>query len=149
MGENNEFLMAQDLVKTESGYVRGGFNMRLHGDSISDLNDCKPSAPYNQGYWLADKMINDGKIFYTGRFKCECGSRLFTYGAGWHCTCGRTQKEKKWWIIKVFKDGNAWCCIGLGFENLQESDNYAFGNSRQDAINAYEKIMILKEQSHD
>lgn len=45
------------------------------------------------------------------------------------------------WRIRVFKDGAAWCCVGEGFKDLQESDNYAFGDTRDEAIAAYGKIM--------
>lgn len=32
-------------------------------------------------------------------------------------------------ILKVIPDGNTYCCVGEGFVNLQESDNYAFGDT--------------------
>lgn len=44
--------------------------------------------------------------------------------------------------MKGMKDGNAWCCVGAGFENLQESDNYSFGETRAEAIENYGKLML-------
>ena len=139
---SGKLLMAQDLIETPSGHVRGGFNMRIQGHSVSDINQCNPRGPYSQGYFCADDMIRGGKIFYTQRFKCECGDYPFPYGGSWVCNrCGLGNCKKDWWVIKVFKDGDAWCCIGLDFEDLQSSDNYAFGDTRQEAIDEYEKLM--------
>lgn len=42
-------------------------------------------------------------------------------------------------IIKVMKDGCSFCCVGEGFENLQDSDNYAFGDTFEDAISNYQR----------
>ena len=138
----SEMLMAQDLLKTEDSYVRGGFNTRLLGGSFRDVADNNPRQPYCHGFNLAERMIEEGKIFYTHIFKCECGGSVFQYGTTWICRkCDKKNREKPWWIIKVFMDGNAWCCIGLDFINLQESENYAFGNTRQEAIDEYDKIM--------
>lgn len=37
----------------------------------------------------------------------------------------------------VVQDGSAWCCYGPGFINLQESDNFAFGDTEEQAIQLY------------
>ena len=44
-------------------------------------------------------------------------------------SCGNKDVDKEWWKIKVEKDGNEYCCHGLDFVNLQESNNYAFGKT--------------------
>jgi hypothetical protein len=44
--------------------------------------------------------------------------------------------------VKVIKDGNSFCCVGEGFVNLQESDNYAFGDTFDEAIENYKKKTI-------
>lgn len=44
-------------------------------------------------------------------------------------------------IAWVVPDGNAWCCYGENFINLQESNNYAFGDTREEAINEFYKVM--------
>jgi hypothetical protein len=48
----------------------------------------------------------------------------------------------RWWKIQVEKDGNEFCCHGLDFINLQESSNYAFGKTFEEAISNYEKVML-------
>lgn len=50
--------------------------------------------------------------------------------------------DKEWWKIQVEKDGNEFCCHGLDFVNLQESSNYAFGKTFEEAISNYEKLML-------
>lgn len=37
----------------------------------------------------------------------------------------------------IFLDGNAYCVVGPEFVNLQESDCYAFGDTREEAIANY------------
>lgn len=34
-------------------------------------------------------------------------------------------------------DGNSWICFGEGFVDLQESENYAFGNTEEEAIASF------------
>ena len=53
-----EMLMAQDLLKTEDGYVRGGFNTRLQGGSFRDVAENNPRQPSCHGWNLADEMID-------------------------------------------------------------------------------------------
>ena len=55
-----------------------------------------------------------------------------------HDGCEVWKKENS----KVFQDGNEWCCIGIDFEDLQASDNYAFGETREAAIENYGKLML-------
>lgn len=41
--------------------------------------------------------------------------------------------------VKVMKDGDSFCCVGERFINLQESNNYAFGDTFEDAIRNYKR----------
>lgn len=43
---------------------------------------------------------------------------------------------------KTFMDGGAWVCCGESFINMQESENFAFGDTEQEAINNY--ILLFK-----
>jgi hypothetical protein len=89
-------------------------------------------------------LIDEGKIYYVHNFhnlKCPLGN-AFPYGGTWACnTCGNQGLDEGWWKIKVMRDGAEWCCVGLGFENLQESENLAFGTTRNAAIEAYGLLM--------
>ena len=109
---------AQDFLKeTASGEARGGFNARLQGETFHQCMEGMPTGSRwgqrNNGWEIADKMIREGKIF--SEIKTDNGRVEF----------------------KCTPDGNAWCCVGAGFKNLQESDNYAFGDTRDEAINAF------------
>ncbi len=67
----------------------------------------------NNGWELADEMIKEGKIF----------SEI-------HTASGMQE-------FKCMQDGDAWCCVGSGFVNLQESNNYAFGDTRKQAMDSF------------
>ena len=132
---------AQDILsKNTSGRIRGGFNQRIQG--------CK--APTGQGQneemqgWnKADEMIRKGKIYYTHTFPHNCRELSFKYGGSDVCNaCGKSGLGKPWWNIRVFKDGAAWCVVGEEFTNLQESDCYAFGDTKELALDNYYKLMI-------
>jgi len=106
---------AQDyLDKYSGGECRGAFNARIYGDSWSKTVAGSPQgsvwAERNAGWNLADSMILQGKIFSKMNFN---GKEV---------------------TFKCFADGNKFCCVGEGFENLQESDRYAFGDTRDEAI---------------
>jgi len=135
---------AQDLIKTYNGSVAGGFNMFIGGHKRPRPND---SYDYNQrvqGFDFAEKMAKENGIAFIHSF--ECGQNkcyTFQYGGFFVCnSCGGKGVDKDWWTIKVEKDGNAYCCHGLDFINLQESDNVAFGNTFYEAIENYGKVMI-------
>lgn len=134
---------AQDLIKTANSSIDCGFNMFIHG---------KPSPLYTDGYndfyarsqgWsYAKEMAKKGEIAFTHRFKCRCGGYPISYGGFWCCnSCGGKDVDMEWWNIKVEKDGDSFCCHGLDFVNLQESNNYAFGLSFEEAISNYETEM--------
>jgi len=112
---------AQDyLIETASGENRGGFNSRLQGDSrLETLRGYHSGPRWAQraaGWDLANGMINGGEIF------------------------SKTEIDGKKIEFKCMKDGNAWCCVGPDFDNLQESDCYAFGDTRDEAIKAFSQL---------
>lgn len=137
---------AQDYMRdTASGEARGGFNSRIQGFTHLQSVDGIPSGSrwgQRTGGWeLADEMIKKGKIYFRHNFHQShqnCNGFAFPYGGTWACnTCNTDGFQKPWWIIKVLEDGDEWCCIGEDFVNLQESNCYAFGKSRQEAIKNY------------
>lgn len=90
-----------------------GFNCALNG---IDWAMAKSEYPHEwddyAGFFLqAENLIKEGILFFK-----RCGL-----------------------IIKVMKDGNSFCCVGEGFTNLQESNNYAFGDTFENAISNYER----------
>jgi hypothetical protein len=107
--------LAQDyLSENVSGECRGGFNARLYGESWSKAVSGAPQgsvwAARNAGWYMADSMIRQGQIFSMIKIR---GAEL---------------------VFKCFADGDKFCCVGEGFINLQESDDYAFGDSFDEAI---------------
>lgn len=157
MGNNtvtDRLLMAQDLLEYGGGSYGGGFNSRLHGYTRDERfgYPCAPDRDGEAGFYHAERLINEGKIYYTHRFRHKaygeiCRGYAFPYGGTWVCnSCGHSSLDKPWWVVKVYQDGNAWCCVGLGFLDLQASNNYAFGETKQQALDNYEKIMMEKDQ---
>ncbi len=108
---------AQDyLDHSATAYKRSGFNCRLFGDSRSETTHGATGqvrADTSAGWCIADEMIRSGRIF--SEIKTDSGRVQF----------------------KCYADGDSYCCVGEGFVNLQESDNYAFGDTWQDAIDAF------------
>lgn len=141
-----ELKYAQDLIKVSNSNIKGGFNAFIMGDEEPRLHDYGCRSDWNaqlQGYKFAKKMSKEDAIAFTYKFKCKCSGTPFKYGGFFVCnSCGGKGVDKKWWKIQVEKDGNSYCCHGLDFINLQESSNYAFGDTYQDSINNYEKVMI-------
>lgn len=41
-------------------------------------------------------------------------------------------RQKEAYVIQP--DGNQWCATGAGFEDLHDSDNYAFGDTKEEAL---------------
>lgn len=141
----DKFLSAQEIlsaiIDTDYRYLdsdtKQGFSLKINGASWSDFVSYK----INQTGWnKAEEMIKDGRIFFVHPFKCSsthCPTR-FQYGGGWACnSCNTCIDTPESWKIKVMKDGNAWVCIGNGFTDLQSSNNYAFGDSFEEAIENY------------
>jgi len=138
---------AQDLIKSNT-YVCGGFNQFVSGRKEprkSDYGSAEQWYSELQGYNYAKNMAKEEGVAFIYPFKCgESDSCFpFDYGGFFVCnTCGNKGVDKDWWKIKVEKDGNQFCCHGLDFINLQESENYAFGETFELAIYNYEKVML-------
>lgn len=136
----NELLFADYFFKYAPGDFLGGFNSRILGEAYTEA--CRyPNPDRVAGWWKADRMIGEGKCFFVERFPHPpCSGYAFPYGGSWVCnSCGSSNLKEPWWTIKVVKDGNAFCCYGLDFVNLQESSNFAFGDTFQGAIANYGK----------
>lgn len=91
-----------------------GYNHALNGDDWATAKDNHPYewADY-AGYFLqAEHWVQTGRVYF----------------------------KRDNLIIKVMPDGNAFCCVGEGFINLQESDNYAFGNTFEEAIENFKAL---------
>ena len=140
----------QDYIKNPCGSSISGFNLRIYGHSYNDAFRHQPERSDRDrcgGWDLACRLIDEGKIFYRHNFHkshggCENGF-AFPYGGTWVCnTCDNAHLDKPWWIIKVMKDGNAYCCVGEAFVNLQESECYAFGDTKEEAIKIYGDLMV-------
>jgi len=136
---------AQDYIGTTNSAAFSGFNSRIYGHSYNDTFQYpheRSDGARHAGWELAESMIKSGKIYSIHNFHqshggCRHGF-AFPYGGTWVCnTCNNSHLDRPWWVIKVIKDGNQWCCIGEDFENLQESGNYAFGETRELAIENY------------
>jgi len=139
---------AQELIKANSN-VMGGFNQFIYGmgePKRGDYGDKSQWYSEQQGYEYAKKMAKEDGIAFTYLFKCGSKNNNchpFPYGGSIVCnSCGSNNVKKDWWKIKVEKDGNAFCCHGLDFINIQESNNYAFGHTFEESILNYEKIML-------
>lgn len=138
---------AQDLIKTNNANCAAGFNSFINGYSEPKRSDYANNdewlAKY-QGYQYAKKIAKEDGIAFVYAFKCSIkGCYPFEFGGFFVCnSCGNKNVDKSWWQIQVEKDGNEFCCHGLDFINLQESENYAFGNTFESAIENYHKIMI-------
>lgn len=141
---------AQDLIDSKNVSINSGFNQFIHGNTSpkrSDYGSAEQWYQETQGYEFAKKMAKENAIAFVHVFKCGNSEKCFPFNFGgfFVCNnCGRKEVDKDWWIIKVEKDGNEFCCHGLDFVNLQESENYAFGKTFQEAIVNYEKVMLSK-----
>jgi hypothetical protein len=124
----------------------GGFNSRIQGVEFANSVDGAYRAERMQGWWKADEMIKAGEIYFVHPFPHgSCNAAGFVYGGTWACnTCRTDGFQKPWWNVRVMKDGNAWCVVGEGFEDLQASENYAFGDTRELALEAYGSLMNAK-----
>ncbi len=139
--------IAQECIKTSNPSVSYGFNMFVFGFDPPLHNEYYDHYPRYQGYVFAREMAKKGEIAFTHKFRCNCGGYPFQYGGFWVCNdCGGKGVNKDWWKIKVEKDGNEYCCYGLDFLDLQESENYAFGYTFEDAIKNYGELMLNPTQ---
>jgi hypothetical protein len=136
---------AQDLIKA-SPSTCAGFNQFINGGSEPKKADYGNVGQWyleTQGFEYAKKMAKEDGIAFTYVFKCEKSDCFpFSYGGTFVCdSCNKSNVQKEWWKIQVEKDGNEFCCHGLDFINLQESENYAFGNTFENAIENYCSLM--------
>jgi hypothetical protein len=138
-----ELKTAQYLIKTHNPSVACGFNMFIHGDKAPTFNgEYYDAGPRSVGYDIAREMAEENGIAFKHNFGCSCGHYSFMYGGFFVCNgCGKKGCDEKWWEIQVEKDGDQFCCHGLDFENLQESDNYEFGETFNQAIKNYGEKM--------
>lgn len=151
---SNKLQHGDEVIRNGSGSALAGFNRRVQGQSYADAfqypHERQDREMYG-GWTLADSMITQGRIYSVHNFHYShsgCTGHAFEYGATWVCnTCNRSQLNRDWWKIKVYRDGAAWCCVGEDFENLQESENFAFGATRDEAIKNYGDLMQAKEPS--
>lgn len=143
---------AQDFFEHAGGQFGGGFNSFVRGH---DYDEAVSRETYDigariNGWRRAEKLWDEGKLFAVHRFRHLsyggpeiCNGYAFPYGGNWVCnTCGCKNLDKPWWTIKHMMDGNAHFVHGMGFENLQESDNFAFGATKQEALDNYEAKML-------
>ena len=138
----NKILLAYDIFKNPSGEFCSGFNSFINGHSYYET--CQyPTTDRVNGWYTADEMAREGKVFFFRRFPHPpCTGGAFPYGGFWVCnTCGGKGIDKPWWWIRVERDGKSYCCYGLDFVDLQESDNVAFGDTFEEAISEYGKVM--------
>lgn len=144
-------MYAQDLISTNNSSVIAGFNMFINGHPpITFADGYHDAYDRMQGYDYASMMAENSGIAFIYPFKCGGNESChpFQYGGFFVCnSCGQEGVDKEWWKIQVEKDGNEFFCHGLDFENLQESENYAFGKTYDEAISNYHKLMIT--QSND
>ena len=139
---------ADELIKTDSKQIVSGFNMFINGNSepkSSEYGDKEEWYLKLQGYQFAQKMAKENGIAFVHIFKCGQSSNCFPfeYGGFFVCNaCGNKGVDRDWWKIQVEKDSNSYCCHGLDFVDLQSSSNYAFGDTFEDAISNYGKLMI-------
>lgn len=140
---------ANELI-SGGNYAKAGFNMFIDGCSepkASEYGDKNEWYSLLQGYQYAKKMAKEDGIAFTYPFKCKQSDCFpFEFGGFFVCNgCGNKGVDKDWWKIQVEKDGNEFCCHGLDFINLQESNNYAFGKTFEEAIQNY-RTTILKQK---
>jgi len=142
---------AQKLIKANTS-VMSGFNSFINGLQEPKSNEYGDKSEWYailQGYQYAEKMAKEDGIAFTKAFKCGKNTNCypFEYGGFFVCnSCGKKAVDKDWWKIKVEKDGNAYCCHGLDFVNLQESNNFAFGDTFDEAIKNYGILMTKNEK---
>jgi len=134
------------------GEFSGGFNSRIGGSSYLEEAGGRPFMGDRYfGWQSAEDMINKGEVYYRHKFQHEalgsiCKDMSFGYGGTQVCDrCQRSRIEEPWWVVKVYKDGTAWCVVGEGFDNLQSSDNYAFGDSKGAALQNYQDKFLTAQ----
>ncbi len=148
MSDTNRIRMAHEIFDAGmlSGNFLGGFNSRVHGVERRSAADGYARFERGHGWDKAEEMIRAGQIYFIHPFPHgQCKQTGFAYGGTWACNACRTDGfQKPWWAVRVMQDGNAWCVVGEGFQDLQSSDNYAYGETREKALAAYAELMAQK-----
>lgn len=143
---NNKLKTYQEIFGVENwnAHFSSGFNSRVFGSTLAQTVPGYYSGDRQNGWWLADEMARKGEIYTTEPFEHNgCKSLAFTYGGTWACNgCNCDHIEQEWWKVKIMKDGDQYCVVGEGFVDLQESDNYAFGFTREEALQNYANVML-------
>jgi len=114
--QESKLQFADQLFNKVSSHYAAGFNARVLGEprySAASFQIHHYSiVPSLEAGWLrADQMAKEGEIFFVNEGK----------------------------EIKTMKDGDAYCCIGKDFTDLQSSDDYEFGDTREEAVKNYMK----------
>jgi hypothetical protein len=138
--KSTKLLYGQYVLDTTNASGLCGFNIRVMGGTLNDLYKHSDWRSMYGGFLTAEELIKEGRIYYINNFKCECGDYRFQYGGTWVCNTCENKGAAPWWTIKVVQDGDQYCCVGEDFINLQESTNYAFGKTKEEAKNNYEKL---------
>lgn len=147
--DDNRLRTADELLKNPtylSGHYLSAFNDRLYGESYGDTvgypHPPRAAGDRANGWNKADEMIGKGLVYYRHIFSHGCKTLSFSYGGTHVCnTCGRSNLDKPWWNIRVQMDGDQYCVTGEGFIDLMESDNFAFGKTKKEALENYENKM--------
>jgi hypothetical protein len=108
-----------------------------------------------------DPIYSSGNVVRSLLGPCPtCGSITSEYGGGYSChneycvhsaynfTCDAGPKPD-WWgtDILVYLDGDAWCAVGDGFQNIQESP-VGFGSTPNEAVEKLRaEIAVLDAQA--
>ena len=145
-----KLLFSEAFLKYPGGDAGGGFNSRILGHSRNEaMQNFQYAGSRESGWHAADKLAREGKLYAVHNFhhSHECKGHAFPYGGTFVCNeCNRSRLDEPWWAIKCYPDGNAWCCVGLDFEDLQSSDCFAFGDTYEAAISAYGDLMTARAQ---
>jgi glycine betaine/choline ABC-type transport system substrate-binding protein len=116
---------AQDLgVGNGNSSYNSGFNQRIQGVPYLEVFEhtrygTDMDMDRLQGWDAAGEMIKNGTAFYAHWWSGDLGLECLN--------------------LKVLQDGDQWCCVGEKFTDLQSSDDYAFGESRDLATSNYIK----------
>lgn len=136
---------AYEIFKPDSldAHFGGGFNSRVQGVDFFKATEGAYKSKRVMGWFKAEDMIGYGDIYFIHPFPHgSCKSTGFHYGGTWACnSCNTDGFQKSWWAIRVMKDGNAWCVVGEGFKDIQSSENYAYGDTREEALKNYADLM--------
>ena len=93
---------------------------------------------YKQWVETLPNSVQEGMIEAAER------GESYTYKAwlaGAESLCKENEALKASTVLSCIQDGSAWICYGEGLIDIRESDNYAYGDSREEAISNYFKAL--------